>query len=84
MMGQRTRKVVPIGEEHIEVIAEGEGPGLVLLPSSSRDSEDFDAIAAAFAAAGLRVLRPQPRGMGRASAGWTGSRCTILLLTWPR
>src|SRR5580692_4129783 len=69
MMGQRTRKVVPIGEEHIEVIAEGEGPGLVLLPSSSRDSEDFDGIAATFAGAGLRVLRPQPRGMG-ASVGW--------------
>ena len=64
MTGQRTRKVVPAGEARIEVIAEGEGPLLVLLPSSSRDSEDFDAIATAFAAAGLRVLRPQPRGMG--------------------
>ena len=36
---------------------------LVLLPSSSRDSEDFDEIAEMFAAAGFRVLRPQPRGM---------------------
>jgi pimeloyl-ACP methyl ester carboxylesterase len=36
---------------------------LVLLPSSSRDSEDFDEISAMFAAAGFRVLRPQPRGM---------------------
>jgi pimeloyl-ACP methyl ester carboxylesterase len=65
----RTRKIVPAGEARIEVIVEGEGPLLVLLPSSSRDSEDFDDIAAAFAAAGLRVLRPQPRGMG-ASVGW--------------
>jgi pimeloyl-ACP methyl ester carboxylesterase len=68
MTGQRTRTIVPAGEAHIELIAEGEGPLLVLLPSSSRDSEDFDAIAVAFAAAGLRVLRPQPRGMG-ASVG---------------
>jgi pimeloyl-ACP methyl ester carboxylesterase len=68
MTAQRTRKIVPAGEARIEVIAEGEGPLLILLPSSSRDSEDFDAIAASFAAAGLRVLRPQPRGMG-ASVG---------------
>ena len=35
----------------------------MLLPSSSRDSEDFDEIAEMFAAEGFRVLRPQPRGM---------------------
>jgi pimeloyl-ACP methyl ester carboxylesterase len=69
MPTQRTRNIVPAGEARIEVIAEGDGPLLVLLPSSSRDSEDFDDIAASFAAAGLRVLRPQPRGMG-ASVGW--------------
>jgi pimeloyl-ACP methyl ester carboxylesterase len=68
MTRQRTRNIVPAGAASIEVIAEGEGPVLVLLPSSSRDSEDFDGIAAAFATAGLRVLRPQPRGMG-ASVG---------------
>lgn len=66
---QRTRKIVPAGEARIDVIAEGKGPLLVLLPSSSRDSEDFDEIASMFAASGLRVLRPQPRGMG-ASVGW--------------
>jgi pimeloyl-ACP methyl ester carboxylesterase len=65
----RTRKIIPAGEARIEVIAEGEGGLLVLLPSSSRDSEDFDDIATSFAAAGFRVLRPQPRGMG-ASVGW--------------
>ncbi len=68
MSGQRTRTIVSAEEAHIELIAEGEGPLLVLLPSSSRDSEDFDAIAESFATAGLRVLRPQPRGMG-ASVG---------------
>jgi pimeloyl-ACP methyl ester carboxylesterase len=47
----------------IEVFAEGAGPLVVMLPSSSRDSEDFDEVAAGIAAAGFRVLRPQPRGM---------------------
>jgi pimeloyl-ACP methyl ester carboxylesterase len=68
MSMQRTRHIVSAGAARIEVIAEGAGPVLVLLPSSSRDSLDFDDIAASFATAGLRVLRPQPRGMG-ASVG---------------
>jgi pimeloyl-ACP methyl ester carboxylesterase len=52
----------------IEVIAEGRGPLLILLPSLGRDSEEFDPVAERVAAAGFRVLRPQPRGYGR-SAG---------------
>jgi pimeloyl-ACP methyl ester carboxylesterase len=36
---------------------------LVLLPSSSRDSEDFDDLAERFAVNRFQVLRPQPRGM---------------------
>ena len=43
--------------------AAGGPAALVLLPSSSRDSEDFDDISVRFAAEGLLVLRPQPRGM---------------------
>jgi pimeloyl-ACP methyl ester carboxylesterase len=65
MAGERTREIVVQGDVRIETIAEGSGALLVLLPSSSRDSEDFDDVAAAFARSGLRVLRPQPRGMGR-------------------
>lgn len=38
-------------------------PALVLLPSSLRDSLDCDDVAQRLAAAGWRVLRPQPRGM---------------------
>lgn len=45
---------------------------LVLLPSSSRDSEDFDDLAARFSAHGLRVLRPQPRGMGASTGPMSG------------
>jgi pimeloyl-ACP methyl ester carboxylesterase len=65
MTGRRTRAIVDAGAARIEVIAEGEGPLVVLLPSSSRDSEDFDEVASGIAAAGFRVLRPQPRGMGK-------------------
>ena len=64
-MPERTRDLVTRGAVTIEVIAEGQGPLIVLLPSSSRDSEDMDEVAAMIAAAGFRVLRPQPRGMGR-------------------
>ena len=37
---------------------------IVLLPSLGRDSEEFDPVAERIAAAGFRVLRPQPRGYG--------------------
>jgi len=72
MANERTREIVAQGAVRIEVIAEGSGPLLILLPSSSRDSEDFDDAAAAFALAGLRVLRPQPRGMGRSTGPLDG------------
>ncbi len=66
-MGQRRRVSVAYGDVSIDVIIDEAGTqpadSLVLLPSSSRDSEDFDEIAAMFAADGFHVLRPQPRGM---------------------
>lgn len=61
------RELVTRGDVTIELIVDGDGPPLVLLPSSLRDSEEFDAVALAIAAAGYRVLRPQPRGMGRST-----------------
>jgi pimeloyl-ACP methyl ester carboxylesterase len=64
----RTRYVVDHDAVTIEVIAEGRGPLVVLLPSLGRDSEEFDSVAERIAAAGFRVVRPQPRGYGR-SAG---------------
>lgn len=63
----RRRELLPIGDALIDVIIEGTGGTLILLPSSLRDSEDFDELAELLAAAGFRVLRPQPRGMGRSS-----------------
>jgi pimeloyl-ACP methyl ester carboxylesterase len=63
----RTREVIQRDNVAIEVIAEGSGPPVMLLPSLGRDSEEFDPVAERLAAAGFRVLRPQPRGYGRSS-----------------
>jgi pimeloyl-ACP methyl ester carboxylesterase len=60
------------GDGWIEVLAQGEGPVIVLLPSLGRGASDFDAIAVRLTAAGYRVLRPQPRGIGRSVAPLTG------------
>ena len=46
----------------IEVLAEGRGPLIVMLPSRGRGAEDFDGGAGELVKAGFRVLRPQPRG----------------------
>jgi pimeloyl-ACP methyl ester carboxylesterase len=61
----RTRTVVRHDDVTLEVISEGRGRLIVLLPSLGRDSEEFDPVAARLAAAGFRVLRPQPRGYGK-------------------
>src|SRR5881392_2446633 len=63
----RTREVVTYDDVAIDLIAEGSGPLVVMLPSRGRDSEDFDEVAAGIAGAGFRVLRPQPRGAGRST-----------------
>ncbi len=48
----------------IEMLAQGSGPRIVLLPSLGRGASDFDVVAERIAGAGYRVLRPQPRGIG--------------------
>ena len=65
---QRTRELVRHDNVTIEVISEGRGPLIVLLPSLGRDSEEFNPWAEKIAAGGFRVLRPRPRGFGK-SAG---------------
>jgi pimeloyl-ACP methyl ester carboxylesterase len=62
---ERIRQIVGYDDVRIEVIAEGSGPLVVLLPGRGRGSEDFDEVAAGLAKSGFRVLRPQPRGAGR-------------------
>jgi pimeloyl-ACP methyl ester carboxylesterase len=63
------RFAVTRGEVTIEVLvdgdsSDGDGAPVVLLPSLGRGAQDFDPIAARLAAAGFKVLRPQPRGIG--------------------
>ena len=59
------RYVISRDDITIDVIDEGSGPLMVLLPSAGRDSEDYDKVAEGLAMAGFRVLRPQPRGAGK-------------------
>ncbi len=61
---ERAREIVAYDDVRIDVISEGRGPLVVLLPGRGRDSLDFDDFAAGIAKAGFRVLRPQPRGAG--------------------
>ena len=72
MAADRTRQLVRYADVQIDVIVEGAGPLIVLLPSRGRDSEDYDEVAAGLAAAGFKVLRPQPRGIGRSQGAMTG------------
>jgi pimeloyl-ACP methyl ester carboxylesterase len=64
---RRRREFVRHQDVSLEVIVDGDGPAIVLLPSLARDSEDYDEVADGLAKAGFRVLRPQPRGIGRST-----------------
>ncbi len=66
------REIVAYDDVRIEVIAEGSGPLVVMLPSRGRGAEDFDEVAKGLAKAGFRILRPQPRGAGRSRGPMTG------------
>jgi pimeloyl-ACP methyl ester carboxylesterase len=63
----RRRELLVDGDVHIDVLIDGVGPAIVMLPSSQRDSLDFDAVVERLARAGFKVLRPQPRGMARST-----------------
>jgi pimeloyl-ACP methyl ester carboxylesterase len=69
---KRTRELVRYDNVEIDVITEGTGPLVVLLPSRGRDSEDYDEVAAGIAGQGFHVLRPQPRGIGASKGPMTG------------
>jgi pimeloyl-ACP methyl ester carboxylesterase len=63
-----SRSVIARGDVRIEILAQGRGNVIVLLPSLGRSASDFDVVAERLADAGYRILRPQPRGIGQ-SAG---------------
>jgi pimeloyl-ACP methyl ester carboxylesterase len=62
--------MVTRGDARLEVLAQGQGPTIVLLPSLGRGTTDFDPIAKHLADAGFRVLRPEPRGIGQSTGPW--------------
>jgi len=72
------RELLRDGGVAIDVLVDGSGPAVVLLPSSQRDSLDFDEVARQIARAGYRVLRPQPRGMGHSRGPMEGLDLSIL------
>ncbi|MEO3471147.1 alpha/beta hydrolase [Roseomonas sp. CAU 1739] len=62
-----TTRLLDLPAGPLEVFVEGVGHPVVLLPSLGRGQEDFDGIAPALIAAGLRLIRPEPRGIGRSA-----------------
>jgi pimeloyl-ACP methyl ester carboxylesterase len=70
---KRHSEIICAGDVSIETFVDGDGPAVVVVPSYGRDGgEDFEPFAAALVAAGYRVLRPQPRGVGRSTGPMTG------------
>lgn len=61
------RELLVDGPVQVDVLVDGAGPAIVMLPSSQRDSLDFDDVAGRIASAGFTVLRPQPRGMANST-----------------
>jgi pimeloyl-ACP methyl ester carboxylesterase len=68
----RRSELVRYDDVQIEVVVDGSGPAIVVLPSLARDSDDYDEVAEALAAAGFCVLRPKPRGIGRSTGPMQG------------
>jgi pimeloyl-ACP methyl ester carboxylesterase len=64
--------IVRHDDVRIDVLEQGRGPVIVILPSLGRGAADYDRVAALLAADGFRVLRPQPRGIGASMGPMTG------------
>src|ERR1700758_1077546 len=60
-----TDQVIKHGNVQIEVLSQGKGPTIVILPSLGRSVRDYDQVAQYLVADGFRVLRPEPRGVGK-------------------
>lgn len=70
----KMRELVTYDTVSIDLMSEGTGPLVVLLPSRGRDLDEFDDVAAGIAKVGFRVLRPQPRGAGASKGPTEGVR----------
>ena len=67
-----TRGSVERDDARIEVLSQGSGPLVVMIPSLGRPAEDFDDLSRRLAEAGYRALRPQPRGIGESRGPMRG------------
>ena len=66
-------EIVTVGTRSIETYVDGAGPAVVITPSYGRDGgDDFEPFTAALVGAGYRVLRPQPRGIGKSTGPMAG------------
>ena len=67
------RVLLSRGGVQIETYIDGDGPSLIILPSYGRDGGvDYDRFTTLVAQVGWKVLRPQPRGVGRSKGPMTG------------
>lgn len=62
--GAAESRLAKLADGTVEVLVEGAGPLVVMIPSLGRGAEDFQELSRAVAAAGYRVARFQPRGIG--------------------
>jgi len=67
-----TRTIVTRGDVQIEVLAQGQGHPIVLLPSLGRGASDFRRDRGTACGRLLSLLRPEPRGIGASRGPMTG------------
>jgi pimeloyl-ACP methyl ester carboxylesterase len=56
----------------VEVLVDGAGPLVLMIPSLGRGAEDFEDLSRAVVKSGYRVARLQPRGIGRSTGTMEG------------
>ncbi|EWZ48942.1 hypothetical protein FOZG_04408 [Fusarium oxysporum Fo47] len=66
-MATTTSFTVTKGPITIEALDQGAGPVIVILPSLARGANDYDIVTPFLVEAGYRVIRPQPRGIGKSN-----------------
>lgn len=57
-------QIVKHDKVQIDVMRQGQGPVIVMLPSLGRSVRDYDQVAERLVSDGFRVVRPEPRGIG--------------------
>jgi pimeloyl-ACP methyl ester carboxylesterase len=65
-------KTIASGPVTLEYLDAGSGSALFILPSLGRGPADYDHLTDLLVAQGMRVLRPQPRGIGASRGPMTG------------